>query len=109
MMQVLCHNPSATTRGLPHISPTYSGRKPEKIVPANRQRGEVGRSFPRLILRTYHRTSTRRSGEFTINVRLFLITPLSVRGVNYYPRETPWDGMWTKRPADRENLRLIPS
>jgi endo-1,4-beta-mannosidase len=22
--------------------------------------------------------------------------PLSIRGVNYYPRETPWGGMWTK-------------
>jgi hypothetical protein len=22
--------------------------------------------------------------------------PLSVRGVNYFPRETPWGGLWTK-------------
>jgi len=28
------------------------------------------------------------------------ILPLSIRGVNYYPRETPWGGMWTKTPAD---------
>ena len=27
------------------------------------------------------------------------LAPLSVRGVNYYPRETPWGGMWTKTPA----------
>jgi len=26
--------------------------------------------------------------------------PLSVRGVNYYPRETPWGGLWTKTPAE---------
>jgi hypothetical protein len=25
---------------------------------------------------------------------------LSVRGVNYYPRATPWGGMWTKTPAE---------
>jgi len=24
---------------------------------------------------------------------------LSVRGVNYYPRETPWGGLWTKTPS----------
>ncbi len=28
------------------------------------------------------------------------VAPLSVRGVNYYPRETPWGGMWTKTPAE---------
>ncbi len=28
------------------------------------------------------------------------LQPLSVRGVNYYPRETPWGGMWTKTPAE---------
>jgi hypothetical protein len=28
------------------------------------------------------------------------VPPLSVRGVNYYPRETPWGGMWTKTPAE---------
>jgi endo-1,4-beta-mannosidase len=28
------------------------------------------------------------------------LKPLSVRGVNYYPRETPWSGMWTKTPAE---------
>ena len=28
------------------------------------------------------------------------LQPLSVRGVNYFPRETPWGGMWTKTPAD---------
>jgi endo-1,4-beta-mannosidase len=28
------------------------------------------------------------------------IQPLSIRGVNYYPRETPWGGMWTKTPPD---------
>ncbi len=28
------------------------------------------------------------------------LPPLSVRGVNYFPRETPWGGMWTKTPAD---------
>lgn len=26
------------------------------------------------------------------------LEPLSVRGVNYYPRETAWSGMWTKTP-----------
>ncbi len=26
--------------------------------------------------------------------------PLSVRGVNYFPRETPWGGMWTKTPRE---------
>jgi pimeloyl-ACP methyl ester carboxylesterase len=28
------------------------------------------------------------------------LEPLSVRGVNYYPRETSWDGMWTKTPRE---------
>ena len=28
------------------------------------------------------------------------LPPLSVRGVNYFPRETPWRGLWTKTPAD---------
>lgn len=28
------------------------------------------------------------------------LQPLSVRGVNYYPRESPWGGMWTKTPAE---------
>ena len=28
------------------------------------------------------------------------LPPLSVRGVNYFPRETPWGGMWTKTPPD---------
>ncbi len=28
------------------------------------------------------------------------LAPLSVRGVNYYPRETPWGGMWTETPRD---------
>lgn len=28
------------------------------------------------------------------------LTPLSVRGLNYYPRETPWGGMWTKTPVE---------
>lgn len=28
------------------------------------------------------------------------IKPLSVRGVNYFPRETPWSGMWTKTPSE---------
>ena len=28
------------------------------------------------------------------------IEPLSIRGVNYYPRETPWGGMWTKTPPE---------
>lgn len=28
------------------------------------------------------------------------LEPLSVRGVNYYPRETPWGGMWTKTTAE---------
>lgn len=28
------------------------------------------------------------------------VPPLSVRGINYYPRETPWGGMWTKTPAE---------
>lgn len=28
------------------------------------------------------------------------LQPLSVRGVNYFPRETPWGGMWTKTPPE---------
>lgn len=28
------------------------------------------------------------------------LKPLSVRGVNYFPRETPWGGMWTKTPPE---------
>jgi len=28
------------------------------------------------------------------------ITPLSVRGVNYMPRQTPWGGMWTQTPPE---------
>lgn len=28
------------------------------------------------------------------------LQPLSVRGVNYFPRETPWGGLWTKTPAE---------
>ena len=28
------------------------------------------------------------------------LPPLSVRGVNYQPRETPWGDMWTKTPPD---------
>ncbi len=28
------------------------------------------------------------------------LRPLSVRGVNYFPRETPWGGMWTKTPPE---------
>ncbi len=28
------------------------------------------------------------------------LAPLSVRGVNYFPRETPWSGMWTKTPDE---------
>jgi endo-1,4-beta-mannosidase len=28
------------------------------------------------------------------------VKPLSIRGVNYYPRETPWDKMWTQTPKD---------
>ncbi len=28
------------------------------------------------------------------------LKPLSVRGVNYMPRETPWGGMWTKTPPE---------
>lgn len=28
------------------------------------------------------------------------LKPLSVRGVNYFPRETPWGGMWTKTPQE---------
>jgi endo-1,4-beta-mannosidase len=28
------------------------------------------------------------------------LQPLSLRGVNYFPHETPWGGMWTKTPAD---------
>jgi len=27
------------------------------------------------------------------------LAPLSVRGVNYYPQQTPWGGMWTATPA----------
>lgn len=26
------------------------------------------------------------------------LQPLSVRGFNYFPRETPWSGLWTKTP-----------
>jgi len=28
------------------------------------------------------------------------IEPLSVRGVNYFPRDTPWDKMWTETPTE---------
>ena len=28
------------------------------------------------------------------------IEPLSVRGVNYYPRDTPWGKMWTETPTE---------
>ncbi len=28
------------------------------------------------------------------------LPPLSVRGMNYYPHETPWGGMWTKTPDE---------
>jgi endo-1,4-beta-mannosidase len=28
------------------------------------------------------------------------LPPLSVRGVNYFPRETPWSGMWTGTPPE---------
>jgi len=28
------------------------------------------------------------------------LKPLSVRGVNYFPRETPWSAMWTKTPSE---------
>jgi hypothetical protein len=28
------------------------------------------------------------------------LPPLSVRGVNYFPRETPWSGMWTLTPPE---------
>jgi len=28
------------------------------------------------------------------------LKPLSIRGVNYYPRETPWGGLWTKTPRE---------
>ena len=28
------------------------------------------------------------------------IKPLSVRGVNYFPRDTPWGAMWTKTPME---------
>ncbi len=28
------------------------------------------------------------------------LPPLSVRGVNYFPRETPWGGLWTKTPPE---------
>lgn len=33
-------------------------------------------------------------------ILLHTLPPLSVRGVNYYPRETPWGGMWTQTPAE---------
>jgi endo-1,4-beta-mannosidase len=28
------------------------------------------------------------------------LKPLSVRGINYYPRETSWSGLWTKTPSE---------
>jgi len=28
------------------------------------------------------------------------LQPLSVRGVNYFPRATPWGGLWTKTPPE---------
>ena len=28
------------------------------------------------------------------------LQPLSVRGVNYFPRDTPWGGLWTKTPPE---------
>ncbi len=39
-------------------------------------------------------------GEEPHAVVLRKLEPLSVRGVNYYPRETPWGGMWTKTPDE---------
>jgi endo-1,4-beta-mannosidase len=39
------------------------------------------------------------------------LEPLSVRGVNYYPRETPWSGLWTKTPPEvfRRDMELAAS
>lgn len=39
------------------------------------------------------------------------LKPLSVRGVNYFPRETPWGGMWTRTPADvwEKDMALVAS
>ncbi len=39
------------------------------------------------------------------------LEPLSVRGVNYYPRETPWGGMWTKTPDEVwiRDMKLVAS
>ena len=39
------------------------------------------------------------------------LAPLSVRGVNYYPRETPWGGMWTKTPTEvwKKDMELVAS
>src|ERR1051325_6488252 len=28
------------------------------------------------------------------------LQPLAVRGVNYYPAQTPWSGFWTKTPGE---------
>lgn len=28
------------------------------------------------------------------------IKPLSVRGVNYFPRDTPWGKIWTETPSE---------
>ena len=28
------------------------------------------------------------------------LTPLSVRGVNCFPRQTPWGGLWTRTPPE---------
>lgn len=39
------------------------------------------------------------------------IEPLSIRGTNYFPRDTPWDGAWTSTSAEtiRKDLELAAS
>lgn len=41
-----------------------------------------------------------RGGEQKAAEIVRTLAPLSVRGVNYFPRETPWGGMWTKTPVE---------
>lgn len=41
-----------------------------------------------------------RAADASAAELLRALQPLSVRGVNYFPRETPWGGLWTKTPVE---------
>jgi len=45
-------------------------------------------------------TSSSQAAEPAKATLIRTIAPLSVRGVNYFPHETPWGGLWTKTPAE---------